>query len=45
MIGRVAERHYGFGVVDHVAKLVAPGREVGRLLKRDGVDLALFVPA
>jgi len=45
VIGRVADRHYGFGLVDQVAELVAPGREVGRLLKRDQVDLALFVPA
>src|SRR5918911_1621380 len=44
-IGRVAERHYGFGLVDRAAALVAPGREVGRLLKQEQVDLALFVPA
>src|SRR5207302_1291039 len=44
-IGRVAERHYGFGLVGQAAELVAPGQEVGRLLKRDQVDLALFVPA
>ena len=45
MIGRVAERHYGFGLVGQAAELVALGQEVGRLLKRDHVDLALFVPA
>ncbi len=45
VIGRVAERHYGFGLVSQVAELVEPGREVGRLLKADHVDLALFVPA
>lgn len=46
-IGRVADRHYGFGLVEvgHGAELVAPGQEVGRLLKRDRIDLALFVPA
>jgi hypothetical protein len=44
-IGRVADRHYGFGLEGQAAKLVAPGQEVGRLLKRDQVDLALFVPA
>jgi D-proline reductase (dithiol) PrdB len=44
-IGRVAEQHYGFGLVDQAATLVAPGRDVGRLLRRDQVDLALFVPA
>lgn len=47
VIGRVAERHYTFGLVEvgHAAELIAPGREVGRLLKQDWVDLALFVPA
>jgi D-proline reductase (dithiol) PrdB len=47
VIGRVAGRHYGFGLVEvgHGKELAAPGREVGRLLKRDHVDLALFVPA
>jgi D-proline reductase (dithiol) PrdB len=44
-IGRVADRHYGFGLVRRVADLVGPGREVGRLLQRDHVDLALLVPA
>lgn len=44
-IGRVAGRHYGFGLVGRAAELVAPGREVGQLLRRDHVDLALFVPA
>lgn len=45
VIGRVADRHYGFGLVGRASELIAPGREVGRLLKRDRVDLALFVPA
>jgi hypothetical protein len=47
VIGRVAERHYTFGLVEvgHAAELIAPGREVGGLLKRDRIDLALFVPA
>ena len=45
VIGRVADRHYGFGLTGQGAELVAPGREIGRLLKRDHVDLALFVPA
>jgi D-proline reductase (dithiol) PrdB len=44
-IGRVADWHYGFGLVRRAADLVAPGREVGRLLERAHVDLALFVPA
>jgi D-proline reductase (dithiol) PrdB len=45
VIGRVADRHYGLGLADKVDEMVATGREVGRLLKRDHVDLALFVPA
>jgi hypothetical protein len=45
VIGRVADRHYGFGLAGQGAELVAPGQEIGRLLKRDHVDLALFVPA
>ena len=45
VIGPVAERHYGFGLVGRAADLVAPGREVGRLLERAGIDLALLVPA
>lgn len=44
-IGRVADRHYGFGLEGQASKLLSPGRELGRLLKRDQVDLALFVPA
>ena len=44
-IGRVADRHYGFGLVGQASELVAAGQELGRLLKRDHVDLALFVPA
>jgi len=45
VIGRVADLHYGFGLVGQAAELVAPGQEIGRRLKRDQVDLALFVPA
>lgn len=45
VIARVADRHYGFGLVGRASELVAPGREVGRLLKDARVDLALFVPA
>ena len=44
-IGRVAEHHYGFGLEGQGSRLMAPARELGRLLRRDGVDLALFVPA
>ena len=45
VIGRVAQRHYGVGLVGQAADVVAPGQEAGRLLKRDQVDLVLFVPA
>jgi hypothetical protein len=45
VIGRVADSHYGFGLVGRAADLVAPGREIGRLLERAHVDLSLFVPA
>ena len=45
VIGRVAERHYGFGLCPDAEALIASGREVARLLKQEGVDLALLVPA
>jgi hypothetical protein len=45
VIGRVAERHYGFGLCPDAEPLIKSGREVARLLKQDGVDLALLVPA
>lgn len=47
VIGRVADRHFAFGLVEvgHGGELAAAGWEVGQLLKRDRVDLALFVPA
>lgn len=45
VIGRLASEHYGFGLTPNDRDLVAPGREVARRLKREGVDLALFVPA
>jgi D-proline reductase (dithiol) PrdB len=45
VVGRVAERHYGFGLCREGRLLVEPGREIARRMKRDGVDLALLVPA
>lgn len=45
VIGRVAEWHYAFGLCPDGELLVDPGREIARRMKRDGVDLALLVPA
>lgn len=45
IIGHVADVHYGFGFVHNPEELIAPGREVGALMKDAGVDLALLVPA
>ena len=45
VIGRVAGRHYGFGLCAKGERLIGPGREVARAMKNDGVDLALLVPA
>jgi D-proline reductase (dithiol) PrdB len=45
IIGRVADDHYGFGLVVEPEELLAPGREVGVRLADAGVDLALLVPA
>jgi len=45
VIGRVADRHYGFGLCQGGTPLVASGHEVARLMKQDGVDLALLAPA
>lgn len=45
VIGRVAERHYTFGLCKDAGPLIKSGREVARRLKQEGVDLALLVPA
>jgi D-proline reductase (dithiol) PrdB len=45
IVGRVADTHYGFGFTDNPKDLLAPGREVGALLARAGIDLVLLVPA
>lgn len=45
VIGRVADRHYGFGLCGQANLLIEPAREVARRMREDGVDLALLVPA
>ena len=45
VIGRLAGEHYGFGLTPNDRDLVGPGKEVARRLEREGVDLALLVPA
>ncbi|MGZ3598359.1 MAG: glycine/sarcosine/betaine reductase selenoprotein B family protein [Ktedonobacterales bacterium] len=45
VIGHAAERHYGFGLCPDAESLIRSGRKVARLLKQEGVDLALLVPA
>lgn len=45
IIGRVAQDHYSFGFVDDPRDLLAPGHQIGVLLARAHVDLALLVPA
>jgi D-proline reductase (dithiol) PrdB len=45
IIGRVADVHYGLGFTDDPRELIAPGRKIGSLLKQEGVDMALLVPA
>ncbi len=45
VIGRVADVQYGLGFTDDPLDLLPTGREVGKLLAREHVDLALLVPA
>ncbi len=45
IVGRVADVHYGFGFVQDPGDLLAPGRQVGRLLAQAQVDLVILVPA
>ena len=45
VIGRAADVHYGFGLVQDPRDLLALGRQVGKLLAQAGVDLAILVPA
>lgn len=45
IVGRVADVHYGFGFVKDPRDLLAPGRQVGRLLAQAQIDLVILVPA
>src|SRR5262249_23375927 len=45
VIGRLAEDHYGFGLMGSAKRLMPSIREVARRISQSGVDLALLVPA
>ena len=45
VIGRVADVHYGFGLVQDPRDLLALGHQVGIKLAQAGVDLVVLVPA
>ncbi|HXX37558.1 MAG TPA: glycine/sarcosine/betaine reductase selenoprotein B family protein [bacterium] len=45
VIGRVAEEHYGFGLMGSAQKLMGPIRDVARRISESKTDLALLVPA
>lgn len=45
VIGRLAESHYGFGLMGSARRLMPAIQEVARRIRRSGVDLALLVPA
>jgi len=45
VIGRLAEHHYGFGLMGSARRLMPSIKEVARRISRSGVDLALLVPA
>ena len=45
VIGRLAENHYGFGLMGSAKRLMPSIREVARRISESGVDLALLVPA
>lgn len=45
VIGRVTETQYSFGFTDDPTELIEPGREIGRLLAGESVDLVVLVPA
>jgi len=45
VIGRLAENHYGFGLMGSAKKLMPSIKEVARRISESGVDLALLVPA
>jgi D-proline reductase (dithiol) PrdB len=45
VIGRLAEDHYGFGLMGSAKRLMPSIKEVARRISESGVDLALLVPA
>ena len=45
VIGRLAEQHYGFGLMGSAKRLMPAIKEVARRISESGVDLALLVPA
>ena len=45
VIGRLAENHYGFGLMGSAKRLMPSIKEVARRISESGVDLALLVPA
>jgi D-proline reductase (dithiol) PrdB len=45
VIGRLAEDHYGFGLMGSAKRLMPAIKEVARRISESGVDLALLVPA
>src|SRR5213593_2318704 len=45
VIGRLADEHYGFGLMGSARRLLPSMKEVARRISESGVDLALLVPA
>ncbi|HEX9423865.1 MAG TPA: glycine/sarcosine/betaine reductase selenoprotein B family protein [Pyrinomonadaceae bacterium] len=45
VIGRLAEDHYGFGLMGSAKRLMPAIKEVAQRISESGVDLALLVPA
>ena len=45
VIGRLAENHYGFGLMGSATRLMPSIKEVASRISEEGVDLALLVPA
>jgi D-proline reductase (dithiol) PrdB len=45
VIGRLADTHYGFGLMPSARRFLPSLREVARRIRTAGVDLALLVPA
>lgn len=45
VIGRLAEVHYGFGLMGSARRLMPSIQEVARRISESGVDVALLVPA